>query len=167
MAPVVQQRLCGGGRPSRGLAHPRARGGGGARRRQVPREARDAGYGGRGRREQWDDGREATWPPMRPESPGRVSLLRTTAALFLISVWLFPICRCRWKHKALQVEQHIVAGGKAHGRGKIAVALMLLIINALAQLAGVFSVPVSCAIWLIVSYLAATMQRIGNPILWG
>ena len=26
------------------------------------------------------DGREATWPPMRPESPGRVSFLRSTAA---------------------------------------------------------------------------------------
>ena len=85
----------------------------------------------------------------------------------VVSVWLFPVCRCRWKHKALKVEQHIVAGGKAHGRGKIAVALMLLIINALAQLTGVFLVPVSCAIWLIVSYLAATIQRTGNPILWG
>ena len=52
-----------------------------------------------------------------------------------------------------------VAGGKTHGRGKTAVALMLLIINALAQLTGVFLVPVSCAIWLIVSYLAATLRR--------
>ena len=83
--------------------------------------------------------------------PGGSSSLRSTAAAalycgFSVALPCLP----------LQVETQSVAGGKARGLDKTTVVLMSLIINVLAQLTGVFRIPVSCAKAFCISYFAAT-----------
>ena len=71
----------------------------------------------------------------------------------VISVWLCPVCRCRWKGRTLQVNCCIVAGGSTR---RCSVAAKWLTISQIAQLTGIKTTPVSCANTLQINYLSAT-----------